>query len=70
MHEEYLDSLEHKILDKYKKTKDFQNMNYFKFIDIIDKSVFLQNDRVNAEKLKGRFIVNISKNLPSPLRIS
>jgi hypothetical protein len=42
-------------------------MNYFNFTEIMDKSVFLKEELINSEKLKGRFKLHIKRDLPTPL---
>ncbi|CDW85246.1 UNKNOWN [Stylonychia lemnae] len=45
-------------------------MSYFGFTEITDKSKCLEADRMNNEKLKGRFKLKIKKSLPEPMRIA
>lgn len=45
-------------------------MNYFNYTEIMDKSLCVEEEKINNEKLKGRFMLKIKKELPLPLRIS
>lgn len=45
-------------------------MSYFGFTEVLDKAMCLEEEKVNNEKLKGRFSLKIKQGLPPPMRIS
>lgn len=45
-------------------------MCYFGYTELIDKSLCMNELKINAEKLKGRFKLKIKPNLPTPLKIT
>ena len=46
-------------------------MLYFGFTEVIDKSVLsFRQEKINGEKLKGRYKLKIRPDLPSPVRIN
>lgn len=44
-------------------------MRYFGYTELTDKSALMRNEKINQDKLKGKFILNIKEDLPSPMRI-
>jgi hypothetical protein len=42
-------------MNDFKLKKEFQQMSYFGFTEILDKAMCLEEEKVNNEKLKGRF---------------
>lgn len=44
-------------------------MNYFNYTELNDKSLCLNEKRINFEKLNGRYNLKIRKELKEPIKI-
>ena len=63
--------IEQKVKEKFEKEQQFKSMSYFQYTEVIDKSIMsLKQERINGEKLKGRYKLKIRESLPSPVRIN
>lgn len=50
-----------RVKNDFRLKKEFEEMSYFGFTEIMDKSMCLEEEKVNNEKLKGRFHLKIKK---------
>jgi hypothetical protein len=67
--ERKLAKLEKRVNKKYQLDNTLEHRDTG-FTELLNKSVIVDERMVTEEKLKGNFIVNISTELPEPLRIA
>lgn len=70
LRQEHLSKIEQRVEKDFKINTDFKSMNYFSFVEVIDKSALADNERLNREKMRGRYQFKIRQDLPSPIKIA
>lgn len=61
MQKEHMQKVIERVKNDFRLKKEFEEMSYFGFTEIMDKSMCLEEEKVNNEKLKGRFHLKIKK---------